>query len=387
MCVQAVEQLLVLGIGARPGVERRRPRFLGLDPALDELAGVADDLFGDVEVLVGVESEGFLGLGDLVGAERRTVDGAGVHLVGSGVADDGAHADERRLVGDLLGGLDCRFDRHDVFAALDRLHVPAVRLVAQRGVLAERDGGVVFDGDLVLVVEHDQVAQFLGARERGRLGRHALFDVAVGGDDVDEVVERAGTRRGVGVEEAPFVTRRHAHAHGRRESLTQWTRRDLDALGVTELGVSRRQRLPGAECFEVGEFKAESAEVELDVLREARVSTRQDEAVTTDPGGVDRVVTHDALVQRVSERSKTHRGAGVAVAHLLDGVGGKNASRIDRTRVHVGPVLGVGRLGAFADLVGISHVCRLLYVLVCLRDACGAGVSGERQLAGVTSEC
>ena len=147
-----------------------------------------------LERLVRVEAEDLLDGGDFIGAQRGAVRLAGVHLGRRRIADDGAHRDERRLVGDGLGRGDGFFDADDVLAALDNLHVPAVRLVAGGRVLGERDVGVVLDRDLVVVVEHDEVAQLLGARQRGGLAGDAFLHVAVGGDDVDVVVERAGAR-------------------------------------------------------------------------------------------------------------------------------------------------------------------------------------------------
>ena len=52
---------------------------------------------------------------------------------------------------------------------VDVLDVPAVGLVALLDVLVERDVGVVLDRDLVVVVDQDQVAELLGAGDRGRL--------------------------------------------------------------------------------------------------------------------------------------------------------------------------------------------------------------------------
>ncbi len=206
----------------------------------------------DLERLVRVEAEDLLGGGDLVVAQRRAVHAAGVHLRRRGIADDRAHRDERRLVGDGLGRLDRLLDADDVLAALDLLHVPAVGAVAGRDVLGQRDVGVVLDGDLVVVVEHDQVAELLGARQRRRLAGDALLDVAVGGDHVDEVVERAGARRGVRVEQAALVARRHRHPDRRGQALAQRAGGDLHALGVPELRVARRLGLPGPQRLDVG---------------------------------------------------------------------------------------------------------------------------------------
>ena len=180
--------------------------------------------------------------------------------------------DERRLVGDLLRLGDGLLDADDVLAALDFLNVPAVCAVAGRHVLGQRDVGVVLDRDLVVVVEHDQVAELLRACQRRSLAGHALFHVAVGGDHVDVVVERALTPRRVRVEQAALVARRHRHPDRRGKTLPERAGGDLDALGVAELRVARRLALPGAQRLDVGQLETEPTQVELDVQREAGVT-------------------------------------------------------------------------------------------------------------------
>jgi hypothetical protein len=83
--------------------------------------------------------------------------------------------------------------------------VPAVRLVAEADVFGEGDLGVVLDGDVVVVPEEREVAEALGAGERGGLGADALLQVAVGGEAPDVVVERRGAALGVGVEQAALT--------------------------------------------------------------------------------------------------------------------------------------------------------------------------------------
>ena len=246
-------------------------------------------------------------------------------------------------------------DADDVLAALDDLHVPAVGLVARRGVLGQRDLGVVLDRDLVAVVEHDEVAELLGAGQRRRLRRHALLDVAVGGDHVDVVVERAGARRRVRVEQAAFVARGHRHADRRREALAERAGGDLDADGVPELGVTGGLGAPGPQRLDVGELQPEAAEVELQVQREAAVPGRQHEPVAAEPVGVAGIVSHDPLEQRVCQRSEAHGRAGVTVAHLLDRVRRQDPDRVDGGRVEVGPVVRVVGAGKGGDLLKRGH--------------------------------
>ena len=125
------------------------------------------------------------------------MDLAGVLLLRRRVADDGAQRNDGRLGGLGLGGEQSRVELlhvFDVFAGLGPVHalgVPAVGFVALEDILGEGDVGVVLDGDVVLIVDHHEVAQFLVAGQRGSLSRDAFLEVAVGRDDPDGVVKRA----------------------------------------------------------------------------------------------------------------------------------------------------------------------------------------------------
>ncbi len=329
-----------------------------LAPAVHQLAGVLDHLVAHLERLVRVEAQHLLGGGHLLVAQRRAVHAAGVHLRRRGIADDGAHRDERRLVGDGLRGLDGFFYPDDVLTALDLLDVPAVGPVALQGVLGQRDVGVVLDRDLVAVVEHDQVPELLGAGQRRGLAGDALLDVAVGGDHVDVVVERAGAGRCIRIEQAAFVARGHRHADRRGQALPERAGGDLHTEGVPELRVARGLGAPGAQRLDVGELQAETAEVQLQVQGEAAVPAGQDEPVAAQPVGVAGVVPHHPLEQRVGQRRQAHRRAGVSVADLLHRVGGQDAHRVDGQRIDVGPVIGMVRLGQRGNLFAVWSLTR-----------------------------
>ena len=106
-----------------------------------------------------------------------------------------------------------------------------------------------------------------------------------------------------------------------------------------------------------------------------RVPAGQHEPVAAEPGRVGRVVRHDVLVEQVGDRGQAHRGAGVAVAGLLHGVGGQQRARC-RPRARRGrstwPSWPTGReMSGLRPWVGV--VVRLLVVVV-LTGASLAGV-------------
>ena len=265
---------------------------------------------------------------------------------GAGQRDDRPELDEARLVGDPPRRLDGVVQGRDVLLVVgvavgpvDRLHVPAVRGVAGRDVLGQGDVGVVLDGDPVAVVDQRQVAQPLGGAEGGCLAADPLLDVAVGGQAVDMVIERGLARGGVRVEQSALAACRHGHPDGVGDALAQRTGGDLHALGVPVLRVAGGLRAPGPQRLEVVELQAEAAEVELDVQGQAGVSAGEHEPVPARPVGVARVVPHHLLEQQVGHRGQAHRGAGVAVADLLHGVGGEHPDGVDGLRVEIGPAV------------------------------------------------
>ena len=179
-------------------------------------------------------------------------------------------------------------------------------------------------------------SSWVPAMRRGLAG-HALLQVAVGGDDVDVVVERAGAGRGLGVEQAALAARRHRDADRGGEALAERAGRDLDAGRVPVLRVARGLRAPGAQRLQVLELQAEAGEVQLDVLRQAGVARGQDEPVAAQPVRVRRVVPHHVLEEQVRGGGEADRRPGVAVADLLDRVGGQDTHRVHRPQVEVGP--------------------------------------------------
>ncbi len=344
---QAVQQLGALGVGLGPGLVLLVPGSARGGTALAQRPGVLEHLCVDLERLVGVEAEDLLGRSDLVLAQRGPVRGAGALGVGGGPGDDGAEVDEAGPVGlgpRLLDGLEQR--RHVLLVAVtaigpvDVLDVPAVGGVAGRDVLAEGDRGVVLDGDLVVVVDHHEVAELLVAGERGGLGAHALLQVAVAAHHVDVVVEQALADRRLGVEQAALAPGGHGHADGVGDALAEGAGRGLDAGGVVDLGMAGGLAAPGAQGLEVLELEAEAAEEELVVEGEAGVAAGQDEPVARDPVGVGGVVAHHLLEQQVGHRRQAHRRPRVTVAHLLHGVHRQDPDGVDRLAVEIGPLQG-----------------------------------------------
>ena len=152
---------------------------------------------------------------------------------------------------------------------------------------------------MVVVPDDRDVAQLLGAREGGGLGRDAFLEATIAGDDVDVVVEDGLAEGGLGIEQAVDAAGVHSETDGGGDAGAQRAGGNLNTLGVAVLGVARGQGAGGAQRLDVVEFETEAGQVELDVLGQRRVSGRQDEAVAADPARVGRVDVHDLVVEEV----------------------------------------------------------------------------------------
>lgn len=277
--------------------------------------------------------------------------GLGALGVRGGPGDDRARGDEGGALRLGLGGLQGLEEGLRVEVAVGllghALDVPAVRLVALKGVLGDGRLRVALDGDVVVVPQQHQVAELLVAGQGGRLVGDALLEAAVARDRVDHVVERGGALGGLRVEQAALVAGGHGHAHRVGDALAEGARGGLHARGVAVLRVAGGLGTPGAEGLQVIQLEAETGQVELGVESQGRVPRGEHETVATDPLRVRRVVSHHLLEEGVCDGGQAHRRTRVAVTDLLDRVRGQDPGGVDSTLVQIGPVELCGRrLGA-----------------------------------------
>ena len=138
----------------------------------------------------------------------------------------------------------------------------------------------------------------------------ALLDVAVGGERVDVVVERAGARRRVRVEQAALPAGGHRHADRVAQALPERAGGGLHPRGEPVLGVPGSAAAPAPVALDVVQGQPVPGQVQLEVEGEAGVPAGQHEPVPAEPAGIGRVVPQDPLEQQVRGGCQAHRRAG-----------------------------------------------------------------------------
>src|SRR4051812_36567013 len=174
------------------------------------------------------------------------------------VTYDCLDGDERGTVCDRLSIAHCALYRVEVVAVFDRGGMPAVCLETFRHVLVEGERGEAFDGDVVVVVEIYELAEFEVARERCGFTRNALHQVAVRDDCVDVTVNDG---EALAVKLRREVRSAHRHADAVGEPLPKRPRSYLDARRQDVLGVARSLRAPLAKALQLFEREVVARQV------------------------------------------------------------------------------------------------------------------------------
>ena len=210
------------------------------------------------------------------------MDASGASLVGTAVADDGIADDEGRFASLRFRLGDGGGYGVEVAPVHCAQYLPAVGLEPARHVFEEGYVGVSLDGNLVVVIYGDELAQAKGSGERGGFGGHSFLKVAIRDQGIGVVVNDfvAGA-----VEASGQPTLGEGHAHGVGESLPQRAGGDFDAGGEAVFRVTGGLAAPLPELLQLFHGKVIAGQVEQGIQQGRGVSGGKDEAVAVGPAG------------------------------------------------------------------------------------------------------
>ena len=335
---QTAAQFRGLG-GMRLGVVRHAllPGLLG-GGALVGGVPARVDVVGYLEGRV-VPADVAAGGGDLLVAQRRPVARLAALLVGRALADECLAADQRGPVRLGPRRVDGGGDGGRVVAVHLGDHVPAVGLKAPRRVVGEPALHLAVDGDAVVVVEGDQLAQPQGACQRARLVGDALHEAAVPQKHPGVVIDHLVALAVVAGGERLLGNR---HAHRVAQALAQRAGGGLDPRRVAVLRVAGGLAVQLAKVLELLHRQRVARQVQQRVDQHGPVAVGQHEAVPAGPLGVGGVVAEIVVPQHLGDVRHAHGSAGVAAVGPLHRVHAEGADGVGEvgSRWHVGSLPG-----------------------------------------------
>lgn len=292
----AADEVVVLGLELVAVLgEQLVPLSLGGGTGGRNLAVSIVDLLGNGEALLGVEAELLLELLDVVGLEGRAVDTVGALLLGA-ETNGGLQLDDGGLVLALLGLGNGLLNAVEVVVTVaDDEDLPAVRLVSLDNVLSEGAVGVTVNGDVVVVVDGNQVAE-LEVTSQGRgLGGDTLHQATVTEEAVCVVVDKVEVLL---VEGGASLSLGNGKTNSVGDTLSEGTSGDLDTRGVVGLGVTRGDAVNGLECCQIDGFFSDPQ--------------MQSSSVSTYSESLD-VIHGDGVAEQVEEGILKHAAVAVAI--------------------------------------------------------------------------
>ncbi len=325
--------------GVPLGFRRRAPLQCG--------APVGQGVFGNVEGGLRRPPHDLLGAPHFLGAERRAVRVGGVALRRRRIGDVGPEYDQRRAIGLGAGGVERGGDPVEVVAVTHPDDVPAVRFEPALDVLGEGEGGVAVNGDVVVVVQHRELAEPQVPGEGGGLAGHALHQVAIAREGPGPMVHDRVSRP---VEMPAEEALGDGHPDRVREALAQGAGRGLDSRRVPPLGMPGSAGAPLPEGLDLLDRQIVPAQVEGPVQQHRGMAARQDKAVSIGPGGIGGVVAEEPGPEDVGGGGQCHRRPGVAGLGRLHGIHRQDAHRVDAAPGE----LGVGCIGIAKDETAIG---------------------------------
>src|SRR5207245_2111925 len=107
------------------------------------------------------------------------------------IADMATHSNQRRAVFHGNGIFDRRGEGVEVVGVFHSLSMPAVSIKAFADIFGgEGKFSTAVDGDVIVVVEIDDIAEAEMAGDRGRLAGHSFHQITVADDGKDPMIEQ-----------------------------------------------------------------------------------------------------------------------------------------------------------------------------------------------------
>ena len=227
----------------------------------------------------------------------------------------------RSAIGNLSLSEDC-INFCNIVCIFDAEDAPAVCFETESGVFGEGDCGIAFDGDAVVVVENNNVIEFLVTCEGCCFVGDTFHHTAVTGDDVDFAIEKTCISK-TGHCAETFCS--NSHTDTGSKTCSEGTCGDFNTAGVSVFRMSRCQAFPLTELLQIVHGQTIAEEVKKTVDQHGTVSCREDETVATEPLRVLRIVFHVVVPEGERNICGSHRHTGVTGLSFLHAFGGKQA--------------------------------------------------------------
>jgi len=184
--------------------------------------------------------------------------------------NDGGELDDGRLIPNGLSNLDGLLEALEIVVTiLNPLGVPTIRLEASENVFSEGDIGITVNGDMVVIIDANEVSKLEMTGEGSSFGGNAFLEAAVTDKDVGEAVKEVETRA---VERGGSLSLGDGETDSIADTLTERTGSDFNARGIVSLWMAWGLAANLSEVLEVVNGEVVTVEVEQSVMQHATMT-------------------------------------------------------------------------------------------------------------------
>jgi len=288
---------------------------------------ISAGFWADEEVFGFWEAEGLAGGGDEFGATFAVRFGGSCDF-GDAFADEGFSDNDLGFIGSGLGFLESVEKGHHVLA-VDGLDTPFDGAEAFGGIFALGFGCHGVEGDIIGIVNEDEVIELVVASEGDGFHGDAFLHATVAGEDDDMVIEN-GEVWGVEFGGGHFLG--DGVSDGVGDALAEGTGGGFDAGGFVEFGVTWGPGAEGAEFLNLVVVDGGIAgEVEPGVEEHGAVTGAEDEAIAVEPMGIGGVVGEGLAEENGTDFCATEGETEVTGVAGMNGVHGEATGFVSGT--------------------------------------------------------
>ena len=246
-------------------------------------------------------------------------------LCRTAVADLGMDGNKGRTLLVSLCFLDGPADSSQISAVSHIDSLEAECLHALLHILSEGNISIALDGNVVAVIDDNQLGQAKGACQGEGLGGNTLHHAAITAQGKGIMVIHRIARL---VELLSQMCLGNCHAHCHAHACPQRAGSCLNAYSVAVLRMARSQGIQLTEILQVIHGQAVAKEMQQGIQHGGAMAAGQDKAVPVQPLWIFRIVAHVLAPQLVSDWRTAHRQARMAGLRLLNHLGSQNTDSI-----------------------------------------------------------
>ena len=192
-------------------------------------------------------------------------------------------------------------------------------------VLGESNVYISLYGDVVLIIEHNQLAQFKSAGKRGGFLFYSFLEASVSHQDVGVMVYYG---EAVPIEFSGQMAFGYSHAYGVGYALSQRSGSSFNPGSVAVFGMAGSAAAPLPEGFNILHCYVVAADMQSGIKQHGAVPRAEYKTVAVGKSGILGIVLHSARKSGVGYGGGAHGKSGMAAVGFLNALGRNNADGV-----------------------------------------------------------